>query len=281
MTVNVEYNQLDPLLRATINPDGDVNDEKGGSPFPGNINQLIVSLSEYKAQLEKTGGQIEEFVNPKYADDTKTVFKSPTRLECMMQDYPKALDASARVGFTVFDNWVGYSPVKNSPADGVGKFKGGNPTHTATSGEMELYGCGARVLALAGAEVAPAEDFAANDIVVPAGPRVVLHPSLACTFDEMKRRVAGGDKVKITSSSSVLVVEGEVTLEDLELDGALVVKACAGAKVTIKGLKVRNKGWTYAPASGGDEVDALRGFVVQKNETETLVFDQPGEYVVP
>jgi len=28
-------------------------------------------------------------------------------------------------------------------------------------------------------------------------------------------------------------------------------------------------------------VDALRGFVVQKNETETLVFDQPGEYVVP
>jgi len=29
MTVNVEYNQLDPLLRATINKDGDVNNEKG------------------------------------------------------------------------------------------------------------------------------------------------------------------------------------------------------------------------------------------------------------
>lgn len=29
MTVNVEYNQLDPLLRATINPDGDVNDASG------------------------------------------------------------------------------------------------------------------------------------------------------------------------------------------------------------------------------------------------------------
>ena len=110
----------------------------------------------------------------------------------------------------------------------------------------------------------------------------MLHPSFACTFDEMKRKVTGGDKVKITSSSSVLVVEGEgVIFENLELDGALVVKACAGAKVTVKGLKVRNKGWTYAPASGGDEVDALRGFVVQKNETETLVFDQPGEYVVP
>ena len=53
--------------------------EHGASPFPGNINQLIVSLEEYRAQLVKTGGQIEEFVNPKYKDDTKTTFKSPTR----------------------------------------------------------------------------------------------------------------------------------------------------------------------------------------------------------
>lgn len=29
--VNVEYNQLDPLLRATINPEGDVNDPKTGA----------------------------------------------------------------------------------------------------------------------------------------------------------------------------------------------------------------------------------------------------------
>lgn len=27
--VNVEYNLLDPLLRSTINPDGDVNDATG------------------------------------------------------------------------------------------------------------------------------------------------------------------------------------------------------------------------------------------------------------
>jgi UDP-sugar pyrophosphorylase len=32
-----------------------------------------------------------EFVNPKYADKEKTVFKKPTRLECMMQEYPKVL----------------------------------------------------------------------------------------------------------------------------------------------------------------------------------------------
>ena len=35
MTINVEYNQLDPLLRATSSPEGDVNDATGRSPFPG------------------------------------------------------------------------------------------------------------------------------------------------------------------------------------------------------------------------------------------------------
>ena len=40
MVINVEYNQLDPLLRATGHPDGDVNSETGYSPFPGNINQV-------------------------------------------------------------------------------------------------------------------------------------------------------------------------------------------------------------------------------------------------
>lgn len=40
MVINVEYNQLDPLLRATGFPDGDANCETGYSPYPGNINQV-------------------------------------------------------------------------------------------------------------------------------------------------------------------------------------------------------------------------------------------------
>jgi len=40
MVINVEYNQLDPLLRASGYPEGDVNCETGYSPFPGNINQV-------------------------------------------------------------------------------------------------------------------------------------------------------------------------------------------------------------------------------------------------
>jgi UDP-sugar pyrophosphorylase len=82
----VEYNQLDPLLRSAGYPDGDVNDPATGlSPYPGNINQLIFKLEPYVQVLERTEGAMPEFVNPKYKDDTKTVFKKPTRLECMMQ----------------------------------------------------------------------------------------------------------------------------------------------------------------------------------------------------
>lgn len=41
----MEYNQLDPLLRATGHPDGDVNCDTGYSPFPGNINQVFLWLN--------------------------------------------------------------------------------------------------------------------------------------------------------------------------------------------------------------------------------------------
>ena len=35
MTINVEYNQLEPVLLAGGYPQGDVADETGHSPFPG------------------------------------------------------------------------------------------------------------------------------------------------------------------------------------------------------------------------------------------------------
>lgn len=114
LTVNVEYNQLDPLLKAKWNKDGDVPNEAGFSHFPGNINVLVFQINPYLEALNKTGGLVPEFVNPKYADETKTLFKSPTRLECMMQDFPRLFPPSAKVGFTSYPRWVCFSAAKNS-----------------------------------------------------------------------------------------------------------------------------------------------------------------------
>ena len=63
---------------------GDVPNQQGYSSFPGNINTLVIKLPEYLDTLAKTGGVIPEFVNPKYANEEKTVFKTATRLESMM-----------------------------------------------------------------------------------------------------------------------------------------------------------------------------------------------------
>jgi len=91
IVIAVEYNQIESLLKSKWNKDGDVPNKDGFSAFPGNTNTLVFKIPEYCSNLEKTGGVIPEFVNPKYADAERSIFKSPTRLECMMQDYPKLL----------------------------------------------------------------------------------------------------------------------------------------------------------------------------------------------
>lgn len=56
LIINVEYNQLDPILRATISPEGDVNNPSTGlSPFPGNTNNLVFMLDPYLKARKKEG----------------------------------------------------------------------------------------------------------------------------------------------------------------------------------------------------------------------------------
>lgn len=45
-------------------------------------------------------------------------FQKPTRLECMMQDYPKLLPGDAKVGFCQFERWTSFSALKNSISAG-------------------------------------------------------------------------------------------------------------------------------------------------------------------
>jgi len=58
--------------------------------------------------LEATGGIVPEFVNPKWADTRRDKLKSATRLECMMQDFPKLCRPEDKVGFTQIDHYVLY-----------------------------------------------------------------------------------------------------------------------------------------------------------------------------
>lgn len=47
---------------------------------------------------------------------------------------------------------------------------------------------------------------------------------------------------------SVLLLDGpDISIRNLRVDGALVVKAVPGAKVVIDGLSVSNAGWSWTP----------------------------------
>ena len=116
---NVEYNLVDPLLKDKYNGKGDIANESGFCDFPGNLNVLVFKLEPYLKILEETQGLVPEFVNPKYADESRTKFKTPTRLECLMQDVPKLIKHGEKVGYTYFDRWFCFSACKNNLLDAI------------------------------------------------------------------------------------------------------------------------------------------------------------------
>ena len=236
LTINVEYNQLDPLLRATVSPEGDVPNERGFSRFPGNINLLVIRMEPYLRVLESSRGIIAEFVNPKFDNAARTVFKKPARLETMMQDLPKLFTSGEKVGVTIFDRAWCFSACKNNLAEAALKAAQNGPPESASSAENDFYLAGRMKLRSAGMAVADEPTISIRGIPFAPGPRVILRPSFALTLAEVKDRVNGG----AISGASTLVLDGDIRLENVTVpDGAsLVVSAVQGASVTVKNLNV-------------------------------------------
>jgi len=294
LTINVEYNVLDPLLRATVSPEGDVDDPATGfSPFPGNINQLVVRLGVYLAALEASQGVVGEFVNPKYADAGRTAFKAPTRLECLMQDLPHALPAGAAVGCTTITPvWAAYSPVKTAAADAAAKAAAGAPTHSATAAEADMFRVAAASLRAVGAAVGPDLDATFNGVPTAWPPALAWSPRWALTLSDLAARLPSPAAVRIASGATLVVQRGHpgLTIAGLDLDGALVldVPAPPGATLTVgtaaAPAAVHNRGWARRALSSDKpaaEELFMRGFKYCKGETLTLEYEVGGEYVWP
>ena len=97
---------------------------------------------------------------------------------------------------------------------------------------------------------------------------------------EIRSRFPSPDKVSI-SARSTLVLEGNVTIHSLTLDGALRVSASEGAEIEVEALTCVNKGWEFVPVEASDE-EALQIRGYKKKEHEGLVVDapNPGKVVV-
>ena len=285
LTANTEYNQLDPLLKALGSEEGDVADATGFSPYPGNINQLVVALGSYGKVLAQTQGVMEEFVNPKYENEARVLFKKPTRLECMMQDYAKVLPTDAKVGFTTNEPWLGYSPAKNSIAEGLNKIKTGVSPMCPATAEADMYNVHAECWRRHGANVGATTERVFSGIPVSFGPLLSIAPHFAMAWKDLATSLPSPSQVSISSRSSLVISgEGTVVIESLELDGALEIQTVAGARVIVRGLVVTNQGWELVALSEEDMAAAreelrIRGYRLEKWETEILDCTSPGEHV--
>ena len=224
LVINVEYNQLDSLLKSKWNPEGDVKNELGYSHFPGNTNTLVFKIPEYCDNLDKTGGVIPEFVNPKYANTEKTIFKSPTRLECMMQDYPKLLSSAGEVGYTMYETWYCFSPAKANLTASATNFAKGMPTYGAAEAEYNFYKWTNTMLKAAGVQLTEETtrtDYAGCQYAF--GPKILMDPMFAITFKEIKCKFAGNNK--ISKDSTLILKDANLFFENLDVQqGSLICK---------------------------------------------------------
>merc|ERR1719373_835456 len=285
LTINVEYNQLGPLLKSTGDKKGDVANETGFSPYPGNTNSFIIDNEVYQVVMEKYKGAIPEFVNPKYTDDTKTKFKKPTRLECMMQAYPKLVVKTGReCGMTQLAAWLAMRPVKNNLKDAKVKFEKVGAADCGSSGEAAMYYMHREYLRAAKVKVAEAEKVEYAGIPVLDGAKVVLSPATGLSLAQVKEAFVGGENIKI-SDRSTLVVEGDVTIKALELDGALTLRARPGCSLVVESLKVTNTGCDFAPIDVNDvsiqEKYRIRGYMLGASTMRVIdIQSVKGEHII-
>jgi hypothetical protein len=146
-------------------------------------------------------------------------------------------------------------------------------------GEADQSGAYHRLLCSIGCQVQEGIKVKYSGIEVVSGPDLVLKPSFALCSTELKKKFTNPSAVKITGRSS-LVLKGEgLTIESLDLDGALVIECEPGTTGVIRNLTVRNDGWVKVHLGDDEscsEVIKMRGYRMNKIETRTIVFKKDG-----
>ena len=278
---NVEYNVFDAAYAEAAAKDPAAAMKP--SDYGGSINTLLVAFGPYAAAVTKTAGRVPEFINPKFADDAKTVFKSPTRVESLMQDVVLLLPEDSRVVGVIFDSSL-YTPLKNQLTDGVAKAAKGIAAHCGATAEEAVIAQRRGLMEATGVSL-PCDQARSvtiqGKLAVNLFPIIVFDARFAALFTGLKQRLPSPSNVKV-SARSCLVVHGDVTIEALTLNGTLVINAAPGATVVIRRLTVINRGWQAVPLEEGadaDEVAKVRGYTLARTEQCVLNFDQ-GDHIV-
>jgi len=265
-TNNVEYNQLDSLLREKYNKEGDVPNKDGISDFPGNINIIVFKLDTYIKALEETKGLIPEFVNPKYTDETRTKFKSPTRLECLMQDLPKLLKSGENVGFTSYERWFCFSACKNNLNDACNKLKKNQSPESAFSVEQDIFIFNKKIMEIIGKleieETEKPNEVEIEGCKIKFGPKIIIYPDFAPTVTELKEKLMNmKNKIKMTNNST-LVLKKDVKIEEgINLKGFCEIEK---DEKMVDCHNEKNKIYIKLEEGAGTIYEKIRGYTVKE-----------------
>ncbi len=161
--------------------------------------------------------------------------------------------------------------------------KGSIAPGTMSSAESDKYIQNQRKLKHAGMDVKVTEEedlVKVGGIPVTPGPRIILCPAFAITQEEVVNKVEGGS----ITERSTLVLEGQqLTVKNLQLDGALIIRAAPECEVEVDGLVVQNKGYELEEIPEGADVPettAIRGYTMAKHEAMEIIIEEPGKYQI-
>lgn len=285
-TCNIEYNQLNSVLKDS-GLGGDIANDNGYSNYPGNINLLCIRLSTYKDILKTSNGVVPEFINPKFSKENPTLFTSPTRLECMMQDFPRLLSGTKtnNVGFVSLPRWYCFSAVKNDIIKAKIQFDGTGYPESAYSGEEDMYKMYRRLFRSAGVEIERPPQFEEELTPcdgIPQMPITIIHPSAGVTAAELQSHF--GPNVTVSKNSCVVIDAPDCYIENFKFDGYVVIKGTKDTKIVLKDGEIKNKGCYFRKIEEFEKeslplASAIRGYVLQVDECRTINPVEPGEYV--
>ena len=263
---NVEYNLVDPLLKDKYNGKGDIANETGFCDFPGNLNVLVFKLEPYLRILEETQGLVPEFVNPKYVDDSRVKFKSPTRLECLMQDVPKLIKNGETVGYTYFDRWFCFSACKNNLKDAIEKLKKNETGESAFTVERDIFKTNERIMSeicgkLEVIKTEPENEITIGGLTVKFGPKIIIYPSYAPTISELKLKLSKMKQGIKMTNNSILILKNDINIEEgIDLDGYLIVDKDEKELVVCKNKK--RVVYSLLKTGEGEDHEKLRGYAI-------------------
>mmetsp|Transcript_7041 Transcript_7041/g.10538 ORF Transcript_7041/g.10538 Transcript_7041/m.10538 type:complete len:205 (+) Transcript_7041:45-659(+) len=188
-----------------------------------------------------------------------------------------------KIGFTSFEKWLSFSPVKNSLEAGRRASESGVPPNTASSAEADFYRQSVKKLqAFSKLKVKgdpTRHEFGGVDFEF--GPKLILSPNFALTCQDIKKKISG--KIKISSTSTALISGENVEIKSLHLEGSLIIVSKDDSVLTVDNLTVLNKGYfpENLPSSGTfSEADKVRGFVMRKMEDHTIEVNEKGKWTV-